>query len=92
MPQKRKECMLRIENVSSLVVTLKLGMASSRDPDANPSFSVAIGALTLQSREVRNVIIFFEPPALGKFSDVVEIKAPGKYTNTNVSRRRYYQS
>jgi hypothetical protein len=84
MPQKRKECMLRIENVSSLVVTLKMGMASMRDPDSIPSFSVSIGALTLQSHEVKNVVIFFEPAALGKFSDVVEIKAPGILRTINV--------
>jgi hypothetical protein len=77
MPQMRKECMLRIENVSSLVVTLKLGLASARDSETVASFSVSLGALTMQSHEVRNVVIYFEPAALGKFTDVIEIKAPG---------------
>lgn len=79
MPGKRKECVIRIENVSSLVVTIKLSLKSTLNSEVVPSFELSTSSLTLQSREVSNVVVFFEPSALGKFNDVVEINAPGTF-------------
>ncbi|KAI9202395.1 uncharacterized protein BJ171DRAFT_584296 [Polychytrium aggregatum] len=90
LPERRKESILKIENVSSGAVSINLRMQSdaattSGTPQA-PSrpqtsrsgpFSVALKTLKLQPYEQKSVPISFESASLGRCSDVLEIHSPG---------------
>ncbi|KAJ3092272.1 hypothetical protein HK102_009083 [Quaeritorhiza haematococci] len=82
LPDKRKECFLKIENISttSTAVTFALHSDSKgNDEEAtkNRPFVVPTRNLKMNPRETKLLSLFFEPVRLGQFSDVLEVRAPG---------------
>ncbi|KAI8804387.1 hypothetical protein BJ742DRAFT_713319, partial [Cladochytrium replicatum] len=83
LPDRQKECLCKIENLSGQVVSVYLGLQSEQvyfqnsSASKRPAFKVPQKSIKLQALEQKSVIVCFEPPSLGRFSDVLEISAPG---------------
>ncbi|KAJ3127873.1 hypothetical protein HK098_005649 [Nowakowskiella sp. JEL0407] len=88
LPDKRKEVQLKVENVSAAPIQLTMSLqndktierpASGSKPTTGvrPIFQLPYCQIKLQPLESRNLPILFEPSSLGRFTDTLEISAPG---------------
>ncbi|KAI9336135.1 hypothetical protein BDR26DRAFT_920198 [Obelidium mucronatum] len=105
LPDKRKEVLLKIENLSSIPVTLTFELSSEANARAavvqaaamlkiqggnsesvnethvdemkKRGFSIPQRAAKLQPSESKMVAVHFEPSNIGRFTDGIEVTAPG---------------
>ncbi|KAJ1570097.1 Cilia- and flagella-associated protein 47 [Nowakowskiella sp. JEL0078] len=83
LPEKRKEIFLKVENISSSPIQLTFSLRNEKSDKSNEnnskqaSFLIPFRVLKLQTHETKTMTVYFEPKALGRYSEVLEIAAPG---------------